>query len=234
MAMTPRADRSKGLRHARPLVVLLVLGCTPPRAAPVTSPSSATIEPPAATALRVETTAAPSSPPPRPSRRGQCRLDAALADFLGADSAIRCGDILPRASVGDYETVRACIVAAVGARRAFSATFTLSGLDSSFQEAYAGRNTGSGYEVRSFSYDSCPSGCGDEDPAWWSRTCRPLVDLRSACPVRKHGASDEGLRWACDEVQSVARDHIFSDPRKQTRRRLELWCDQPADAGTCP
>lgn len=116
-------------------------------------------------------------------------------------------------------------------RKAFSATFTLRGKDSVLMRSLAGRATGAGYEVRAFSYDGCPSGCGTGDPEWASQTCHPLLDLRSACSlVRKRVDADEGLRWACEEVA----ENPSGDPSDGAGLTLGLWCNAGVDAGACP
>lgn len=180
-------------------LVSISLGCSPvvdapPRAAePARAPATPTVSSP-------PPSPSPASPSPSPaasSRRGECPLSDALANFLGRATAIECGVLPSGASLEDYERLRVCVVAAARGGKTFTARLRLGGLDSSFEEAYAGRGTGGSYEVRSFSYDSCPSGCGDADPGWSSQACHPLVDLRSACPARKlpsRRAIEHGLR----------------------------------------
>jgi hypothetical protein len=191
---------------------------------------------PPAKLIASSATASASTQPPAPAgtaepvvvpqrdRRGECDLGQALDVFLTGQEAVRCGD-LPRArSDEDYERARACVIAAQRARKPFMLVWGGPNIDSVLREAVAARVKGGRYEVRWFSYDSCPSGCGDRDPTWSSARCEPLVDLRAACSAlgRKKTPEDEDLRWLCDE-----------DGVKKTRRRLELYCREPAEREMC-
>lgn len=169
--------------------------------------------------------------PIRPSRRGECGIAEALSGFLGAEPTILCGNLPRRAPERDFERMRICVVDAMSRRKAFAATWTLQGIDSTFEDAFAGRTTGAGYEVRWYLYDSCPSGCGDDNPAWWGEACHPLLDLRVACASRKRGDADEDLHRAC-EVQADGPDS--SDPRRRARWLLGLYCDRPVHVDQCP
>lgn len=96
-------------------------------------------------------------------------------------------------------------------------------LDSIIRYAYAGRPAaGGGYEVRRFVYDSCPAGCGDEDPYRKSERCEPLLDLRVVCP-QALARKDPELRDLCD-VDAL-------DVRRQ--RYLELRCAGDAQPEGC-
>lgn len=195
------------------LVLPAVVACAPAPAAPI-APRAA----PVAAASAAEPISA------RRSRRGECDVGKAIDAFLLGQETTHCGRLPWRPADADYERARACTIEAQRARRAFEVVWGGPEIDSSRFEAIAGRAGGDGYEVRWFSYDSCPSGCGADDPQWSSVRCEPLVDLRAACnalPQQKKTGDDE-LRWLCE----------VGDERKM-RRRLELRCNGRGEPQVC-
>jgi hypothetical protein len=212
------------------------IGCAPkaeipPRVEAVPPVVSASPAAPPATATAAE--AKVEAPPPRRSRRGECALDDAMREFIGGEPEVRCTSITSRSPKEAYDAMTECILGAVKQKKSFSASITVSGIDSVFGEAYAGRGQGADYEVRVYSYDSCPSGCGDEDPMWGSDSCHPLVSLDKACAKMPQKGADEGLQWACD-MRSRRGQAAFGDPRNRIRALLGVFCTAPKDAGRCP
>jgi hypothetical protein len=211
------------MRFAWLSLVPLLLGCTSPRATAVESAPVKRID------RKVSRREAMFSElgvitPSRRSRRGECRLDDALNDFIGGEKAVRCDDPTMWPNPADSASSRACILAAAGARKAFTATWSFPSFDSSLKHAYAGRNTGKGYELRRFSYDSCRGGCGDDDPVWSSVTCNALVDMRAACASR-------------NKVEAVEADTEFPSACGEDISgawTFDIWCVHPVDANRCP
>lgn len=125
----------------------------------------------------------------------------------------------------DYDRARACVIAAQRARKAFSVKWGGAEIDSSRFLAIAGRMISGRYEVHWFSYDSCPSGCGADDPQWSRQRCDAFVDLRTTCPslLRKQRTkANEDLFFMCDEA--------FESKR---RRHLEFLCMNPGEPQSC-
>jgi hypothetical protein len=204
------------VRHCAWLLLPIVLACAPPAPAPVVQRPEHVAAPPPAPA--------PEPVPPRPSRRGECALGEALDAFLSGQDAVRCGALRQAPSEPDYERARACVLAALHGRAAFAVVLDGPTLDSLMLQAIAGRMSEGRYEVRWFSYDSCPSGCGGDDPQWESVRCDPLTDLRAACKAfgPKKAPPEEELRRLCDE-----------DALRERRRRLELRCEGGLSQETC-
>lgn len=213
------------MRRLALIVLSVSTACAP--SAPSAPPAK--ITPSSAAAPVSVQPLAPASPAepvvvPQRDRRGECDLSQALNAFLTGQEAVRCGDLGRALTNEDYERARACVIAAQRARKPFTLVWGGPNIDSVRREAVAARVTDGRYEVRWFSYDSCPSGCGDRDPTWSSARCEPLVDLRAACSSlgRKKTPEDEDLRWLCDE-----------DGVQKTRRHLELYCKGPAEREMC-
>jgi hypothetical protein len=124
----------------------------------------------------------------------------------------------------EYERARACALKAQAAHKAFRLVWGGSGIDSILYQAAAGRSVDGRYEVRWFVYDSCPSGCGDEDPVWASARCGSLEDLRAACKAqaKSTGPVDKDLEWLCDK-----------DNAQEARDLLELRCTNPVERQSC-
>jgi hypothetical protein len=124
----------------------------------------------------------------------------------------------------DYERARACALKAQAARKAFRLVWGGARIDSVMRQAAAGRSVDGRYEVGWFSYDSCPSGCGDEDPVWHRVRCGSLEDLRAVCEAqaKSKGPVDADLAWLCDK-----------DNAHKARRSLELRCTNPVDVQSC-
>ena len=215
--------------HCRAFLIILsvITACAPPAptptappARPTTSaaPASASAQPPAPAG-----TAEPAAVR-RPNRRGECDLGEAIDAFLTGQEAARCGALNRAPANDDYERARACVVLAQRATKPFRLVWGGPNIDSVLREAVAARVRDGRYEVRWFSYDSCPSGCGDADPTWTSRRCDPLVDLRAACSAlgRTKTPVDEELRWICDE-----------DLAQKRRGRMELFCSASVEPETC-
>jgi hypothetical protein len=202
--------------HRRTLIVLsLSTAC-----APAVSPPGPTASepPPASSSAPPHAASAGAADPvevaPR-GRRGACDLREALDAFLAGQAAVNCGDLPSRPASADYERARACVLDAQRARKPFMLVWGGAMIDSIMREAVAARLIEGRYEVRWFSYDSCPSGCGDLDPVWSSMRCEPLADLRAECAAfsRTKTAADEEVRWLCHE-----------DMAEKTRRQMELRC----------
>lgn len=203
------------------LVVSLVTACTPAPVVPVTQRAGLISVPPP----RPEPPSVPAEPIAlRRSRRGECNLAKALDAFLLGQEATNCGELSSMPADVDYERARACVIEAQRARKAFKIVWGGPAIDSIMLEAIAGRDVGDGYEVRWFSYDSCPSGCGHDDPSWDSVRCASVVDLRAACRAlqQQKKVGDDDLRWLCES----------GDERKM-RRRLELRCNGRGDPRVC-
>lgn len=184
------------------VLVLSVAACTP-------------CAPPAE---RVGATPAPEPIAAAPSRSGECTLGKALDAYLSGQDVTNCGELPSRPADEAYERARACVMAAQRARKAFKIVWGGQGIDSITYNAVAGRAAGGGYEVRWFSYDSCPSGCGTGNPTWNSVRCEPLVDLRAACQA----PAGEARSRLCDP-----------DDRPKARSLLELRCDRRTDPEGC-
>ncbi|MFT3771440.1 MAG: hypothetical protein QM820_38995 [Minicystis sp.] len=129
-----------------------------------------------------------------------------------------------RPTAEEYERARACVLRAQAARKPFRLVWGGPMIDSIMRQAVAGRSVDGRYEVWWFSYDSCPSGCGDADPVSGSARCGSLVDLRAACKARakSKGPVDRDLEWLCDE-----------DNARAARRSLELRCTSPVEVHSC-
>jgi hypothetical protein len=197
--MTTRLQRPALLLAMLAMLAMVASATCHPAASP--TPQPAAIPPPAAV------------PVPPPSRRGTCDFQAALDAFLAGQAPERCGELRYRPADADYERARACALAAMRDRQAFTVIWAGPSLDSMIRYAYAGRPAPAGYEVRRFVYDSCPAGCGDEDPHWTSARCEPPLDLRAVCATVAAGKDPE-LRDLCDvDALEVRR-----------KRYLELGC----------
>lgn len=175
------------------LASLLLGACAPPPA------------PPAPVPPRPAPVAAPLPPAPAPrlrSRRGECELDPAIDAFLMGQDAVRCGDLKRRPKRDDSERARACMLAALRDHRAFAVLWGGPNIDSIIRGAFVGRDLGDGYETREFTYDSCPSGCGADDPVWGSVRCEPLVDVRAVCATLARNPKarvDAEASWFCQD-----------------------------------
>ncbi len=216
----------------------LLAACAGP--APSLKPPPVPVERPSASATATDDAPARSTsniPPElrRPPRPGECELEAAFADLLGGQPASRCDEHLQQGDAGDAQQIRACMLGAIKQRKAFTATFRRGAVyDSIVKHAYVGRPTADGYEVREFDYDSCPSGCGEDDPVWWSHVCSPLEDLRTACSSRSRRDKDEYLRHACERAaDGQPRSPKTGSPLDFTVW-LGAWCNQPHAVDSCP
>jgi hypothetical protein len=203
-----------------------LLGCSAePKALPGAPPVPPRVTASAALPLPSPPPTAPIAPPaPQRSRRGECDLTRAIDEFIGTEEAERCGDMPERPNDDEYERARACALKAQAAHKAFRLVWGGPRIDSIMRQAAAGRSVDGRYEVRWFSYDSCPSGCGDADPVWESARCGSLVDLRAACKAQAKSKKpvDEELVWLCDE-----------DNARKVRRSLELRCTNPVELQSC-
>jgi hypothetical protein len=224
--------------RSRSVILLAIASCAPHRDAPLPLRD---VSPPPATASAAPSPAPAAEPPPRPSRRGTCKLDRAVADYLLGQDAVQCGDAGRRPTLDENMKIRACILGAYREGRPFVAWYGGWSIDSELRGAIVARDDGDRLEVRWFFYDSCPSGCGDEDPHWWSLRCSELVlDLEAACKKlraarpRAKGApkqvrpEDEELRDICriDEEGSIGLSWL-------SRHRFGLWCKAPTDERGC-
>lgn len=135
-----------------------------------------------------------------------------------------CGDMPERPQEKAYERARACALKAHAAHKPFRLVWGGPRIDSIMRQATVGRFVDGRYEVRWFSYDSCPSGCGDADPVWGSDRCDSLEDLRAACKAqaKSKGPVDKALAWLCDK-----------DNAQEVRRSLELRCTNPVEMQSC-
>lgn len=209
--------RHPALKRLSFALLVASVGCAPRAEPAVSTPPTPSAAPAPAPTPRQ---APAPEPEPRPSRRGECALEQAFAEFLAGEEAIACPSFPMRSPPARYDELRQCIVGAIKAKKAFSAVMDLPGIDSTFREGYVGRKKGSAYEIRFFSYDSCPSGCGDADPAWWSQACTSVVDLKDACkkPLPKNAPED--MHFACERLE----DESFGDPRRRFLSALRLYC----------
>lgn len=234
-ARVHRRDRAVYCGRVKGLVVsvlVTLVGCAPKVEAPAPLPPLSDPTPPEVRAVPAVTASPSSAPEPqRRSRRGECDVQQALSAFVGGEPSVRCGSITSRAEPAAFDALRKCILDAARRKASFVADIRISGIDSVFWEAYAGRMAGATYEVRNFSYDSCPSGCGDEDPMWLSYRCKPLLDADKACKARKLIEQEEGLRFFCED-RADGGGH--GDPRRNVRALLGVWCSGWERAESCP
>jgi hypothetical protein len=204
--------------------ILGLLGCSAGPSAP-TAPLVRPLASASATLPSPPPPAASIAPPaPWRSRRGECDLNQAIDDLVGAEEAERCGDMPKTPQKEEYERARACVLKAQAAHKPFRLMWRQPSIDSAMRAAVAGRSVDGRYEVWWFSYDSCPSGCGDADPMWGSARCGSLMDVRAACKAqaKSKGPADKDLAWMCDEDNAHA-----------ARRSIELRCKNPVEMRFC-
>jgi hypothetical protein len=222
------------------VVTFLLAACARPVPSPTPPPPhlerpSASTSAPTTDDAPVLSTADTPSDLHRPLRTGECGLETALDDLLGAQPAIRCDEHSGQSDAADAERIRACMLSAIKQRKAFSATLRFGeSFDSVIKQAYLGRTTTDGYEVREFHYDSCPSGCGQDDPGWSSYVCSPLEDLRAACVSRSRRDKDEHLRHACERIADGQPRYPAHDSAFNLAEWLGVWCNQPRAVDSCP
>lgn len=176
--------------------------------------------------------AAPA-PEPLAPRPNACAVDEAMRAFVGDGPTVACGTLATRASDAEYDALAKCIVAAIRAKKPFTALARVRGIDSTFALGYAGRTEGKAFQVREFRYDSSPSGRGNVDPTWESAVCNPLHEASRVCNDPRIPVQHEGMRGYCEAYREGPASYP-GDPRRRAALQLGLFCASETQSEVCP